>query len=285
MKGRAIAFGEALIDEFPDRRVVAGAPLHVAARLASFGWHSYLLTRIGQDTDGLEIAETLRVHGVDTSLVEIDDELPTGVTSIEFEGTKHAFTIGSPAAWDAIEGPDPVPSHDVLYFGTLALRDSRSLSAWQRIVAASTAMKVVDINLRAPYYDGEVVGEVTAAADLLKANDTELGEITDFLGMPSEPRALFDMGPTWVCVTHGAEGAELLHRDGGHWSEDGIEADIVDTVGAGDAFTAAMVDALVAGVDGGSALNRANRYAASTVERRGGLPEPVDEPPRASPLL
>lgn len=286
MKGRAIAFGEALIDEFPDRRVVAGAPLHVAARLTSFGWHSYLLTRVGQDSDGLDIAETLRLHGVDTSLVEIDDELPTGTTSIEMEGTRHRFTIGKPAAWDAIEGPDPVPSHDILYFGSLALRDTRSRSTWERIVGPSTAMKVVDINLRAPHYDRDIIAKVTATADLLKANDHELEQMTSLLDLPSQPSALFELGPTWICVTHGADGSELWHRDGEHWSVGGIETEIVDTVGAGDAFTAAIVDALIGGADGADALDHANRYAAATLSRRGGLPEPIDgEPPRPSALL
>jgi fructokinase len=284
---RAIAFGEALIDEFPDRRVVAGAPLHFAARLASFGWHAYLITRVGTDEDGLAVAETLRRHGVDSSLVEVDDTLPTGTTVIEMDGTAHRFTIAEPVAWDAIEGPDPLPGHDILYFGTLALRDVRSRAAWRRIVDRSTAaFNVTDLNLREPFVDAEIVDAVVATADLLKANDTEIDEVARLLGLSSgHPGNLFEAGPEWVCVTHGASGADLWHRDGGRWTADGIDAEVVDTVGAGDAFTAAVVDAIVAGADGQEAVDRANRHAAATVGVRGGLPEPAEGPAPRSRIL
>ena len=79
----AITYGEALIDEYPDRRVVAGAPLHVAAHLADLGWHATLISRVGDDTDGRWIVDTAAKHGVDTSLIEIDPVLPTGRVTIE----------------------------------------------------------------------------------------------------------------------------------------------------------------------------------------------------------
>jgi fructokinase len=284
---RAIAFGEALIDEFPDHRVVAGAPLHFAARLAAFGWHAYLITRVGTDEDGLAVAETLRRHSVDSSLVEVDDTLPTGTTTIDLDGTTHRFTITEPVAWDAIEGPDPLPGHDILYFGTLALRDARSRAAWRRIIdRSSAAFNVTDVNLREPFVDADTVAAVVAAADLLKANDAEIEEVARLLGLPSkDPGHLLDAGPEWVCVTRGASGAELWHRDGGRWSSDGIDTEVVDTVGAGDAFTAAIVDAIVAGTPPQEAVDRANRHAAATVAIRGGLPEPAEGPAPRSRML
>jgi fructokinase len=281
---RALCFGEALIDQFPDRRVVAGAPLHVAARLAGFRWHAYLVTRVGEDGDGLSIAQTLRRHGVDDALVEVDPELPTGVTVIEMNGTSHEFTIEYPAAWDAIEGPDPAPAHDVLYYGTLALRDRRSRAAWQRLITASNALKVIDVNLRPPHVDRNLVESAVDHADILKMSDTELEQLVDLLDLSDGPRDLLRRG-SWLCVTHGSRGAELWHEDGGHWTVKGIDTDVVDTVGAGDAFTAGIVHALFSGVDGEEALTLANEHAASTVGRRGGLPDPLDgEPPRATTM-
>ena len=270
---RALAFGEALIDEFPDRRVVAGAPLHVAARLASLGWTAYLVTRIGQDDDGLHIAETLRRHGVDTSLVEIDGDLPTGTTVIELGEGDHSFTITRPVAWDAIQGPDPVPAHGLLYFGTLALRDQRSRSALTRILESSTAIRVVDINLRPPDYDRDTVALVVGACDILKTNEEEFVEVCSLLEVPAEPASLHHTGPEWVCITRGSAGASLHHRDGGSWEAPGIDIEVVDTVGAGDAFTATLVDGLVREHDPGEVVAEANRQAAATAARRGGLPE------------
>jgi fructokinase len=283
---RAIAFGEALIDEFPDRRVVAGAPLHFAARLASFGWHAYLITRVGTDEDGLAVAETLRQHGVDSTLVEIDDALPTGTTTIDMDGASHSFTIAHPAAWDAIEGLDPIPGHDILYFGSLALRDMRSRAAWRRLVDGSTAFKVTDVNLREPFVEAGMVADVVAAADLVKVSEQELIEVARLLDLAEgDAPALFALGPEWVCVTHGASGADLWHRDGDHWSADGIDTEVVDTVGAGDAFTAAAIEALVSGATGQEIVDRANEHAAATVARRGGLPEPIGGPPPRSHML
>ena len=126
MTRRALAYGEVLIDEYPDRRVVAGAPLHAAAHLASFGWAAAVVTRLGDDADGALIRRTAAAQGVDLSLVETDPELPTGTVTITFTGHgAHSFTIHRPAAWDAIAGPDPVPPHDVLHYGTLGMRSAK----------------------------------------------------------------------------------------------------------------------------------------------------------------
>ena len=93
MRPQAIVFGEALIDEYPDRRVVAGSPLHVAVHLAALGWESHLITRLGSDNDGEWILETLADHGVANDMVEMDTELPTGTVEVVFapDGS-HSFT-------------------------------------------------------------------------------------------------------------------------------------------------------------------------------------------------
>lgn len=273
MSRRALLFGEALIDEFPHRRVVAGAPLHIAAHLAAFGWEALVVARVGDDADGRAIRERLERHGVGTSLLEVDPVLPTGTAGITLHpGGGHSFEVRRPAAWDAVTGPAVVPPHDVLYFGSLALRDPRSRSALERLLAGGAA-RLVDANLRPPDCDAGRVRFAVTHADVFKASAEELPEVARLLRVSPDPRALFAFGPEWVCVTRGAAGAELHHRDGRSWEAPGEAMELVDTVGAGDAFLAGLIDALTAGRDGGSALARAQQAAAAIVGQHGGFPE------------
>lgn len=270
----ALIIGEALIDEFPDHRVVAGAPLHVAIHLAAMGWDASVITRVGSDDDGDQIVATLERFGVDTSLVERADSMPTGVTTIEMDGTDHSFTV-LPGAWDAIDGPDPVPVSDVLYLGTLVLRDPRSRTTVERLVAASNATIVIDLNLRAPDFDDERIRWSVWRADILKLNEDELTAACDAFALEHDPASLHEMGPTWVCVTKGPDGAELTHRDGGRWTSRAPAVDVVDTVGAGDAFCAVLVNGLIERGEPQRVLAAAVARGAEIASQRGGLPEPA----------
>lgn len=269
---RALCFGEALIDEFPDRRVAAGAPLHVAGHLAALGWEANLVTRLGNDHDGRSIMTTLAVFGINLDHVEIDPDLPTGTTTITLTGEGHDFTVNRPAAWDAIVGPQTTPEVDVVYFGTLAMRDGRSRSALDGILARSSARRVVDLNLRAPDYDAATVARAVSEANILKLSEGEWPEVARLLEIGPSPESLLALGPEWVCLTKGAAGAGLLRRGGAAWSAAAPETGVVDTVGAGDAFCAGLIDGLVGGSDPDRALVQASAAAASTLGGRGGLP-------------
>jgi len=265
----ALVVGEALIDEYPGERVVAGAPLHVAAHLSALGWRAMLVTRVGRDADGDRIVAACHDLGIDTALVETDPTLPTGTTAITLDGSEHRFDVRFPAAWDELQGPDTVPPHDALVFGSLPLRHHTAAATVRRLVAASTGLVVVDTNLRPPHLDRDALTWAIGVADVLKMNQHEADEI-----------GTIPTGPAWVCITRGADGASLQHRDGRSWKVAGITTAVIDTVGAGDAFLAALVDGLVAGDDPGAVLAGANRRAAGVVARRGGLPEVPADPTR-----
>lgn len=274
---RALIFGEALIDEYPDYRAVAGAPLHVAAHLAQRGFDAQLVTRIGRDADGDRIEALLEQYGVALALVERDATLPSGRVTIELAqgGRAHSFTIHGPAAWDAIQGPETVPAHDVLYFGSLAGRDERSRAALSRLLSASTApLRVFDVNLRPPEIVPAVLGMGLAGATLLKLSDDELAATAGALGFAAEPSAYFAAASDLqrICITRGPEGAELFEREGRQWRVGATAVEVVDTVGAGDAFTAGLIDALARGLDEQAALETARDNAAAVLRQRGGLP-------------
>jgi fructokinase len=269
---RAIAVGEALIDEYPGERVVAGAPLHVLAHLTALGWDTALVTRVGDDPDGARIVAAMASAGVGTGFVEVDPDLPTGRTTITpLPGHGHTFTVHRPAAWDAVAGPDPVPTCDVLVFGSLALRDQRSRSAVGRLVAGAATV-AVDLNLRPPDVDAAALRWALEHADLVKATAEEERLCRDLLGVS----ALTDLGARWSAITSGADGAALVGRAGA-WRVPAPAVAIVDAVGAGDAFLAGLIDGLVPDGDPEDALGRGVALAADTLGRRGGMPAPGPE--------
>lgn len=273
----AVVFGEALIDVYPDNRVVAGAPLHVAAHLAAGGWDTRFVTRLGTDPEGGRIRATLEGQDVDLSMVETDTELPTGEVTITFDGPEHSFVIHRPAAWDAIEGPEELPVHDVFCYGSLAGRDVRSRAALRRLLDLSGApLKAFDVNLRPPDVLPEVLRMGLRRATLLKLSGEEFDDVARLLGMAPEPAAYFDAGPElrWVCVTMGADGARLVRRAGDELSIGGPEVEVVDTVGAGDVFTAGLVGALASGATDEEALRSARDSAGAILAQQGGLPPP-----------
>lgn len=271
----AIVFGEALIDCFPDRRVVAGAPLHVAVHLAGRGWRAALVSRVGPDEDGEAIRRLLGERGVDLSLLETDQDLPTGTVTVGLREGGHSFTIHGPAAWDAIAGPAELPPHELLCYTGLAGRAEMSRRTLARLLEMSDApLRCFDLTFRPPDVHPEAVHLGVLGATLLKGSQEELEELVELLGRRPPPGGCFDASPglQWVCMTRGSSGASLWERSGGEWSVAARPVEVVDTVGAGDAFTAGLVDALARGREPEPALEQAAEAAASIVGRRGGLP-------------
>jgi fructokinase len=270
---RALVFGEALIDSFPDKRVVAGAPLNLATYLAARGWTVALISRLGRDADGRRIFDELTRRAVDTSLLEWDDALPTGEVTVELAGETHSFAIHEPAAWDAIRGPEHPPGADVLTFGTLAQRHARSRAALDRLLAGASGMlKVFDPNLRFPHVDREAVAGGLEAADVIKLNREEMGIVARLVGFQPTPRAYFEAATRlrWLCITD-QSGAELHARTGGVWTAAAPPIEVVDTVGAGDAFAAGLIDGLCTNLPPQDVVDGGVAAAAEAVSVRGGL--------------
>ena len=269
----ALSFGESVVDIYPDRRVVAGSPVHLAAHLAVRGWEVTLATRLGDDPDAAEIREVLRRYGISEVAVESDPLLPTGSVTIYFSGDTHSFHIHKPAAWDSLELLE-IPPADVVCFGSLIGRTSVARTALGRLLAQDFVMRVFDVNLRPPDVHLATIRRGLEAATVVKVGDDELAEVTRSFEVRVEVNALFDLGKDveWVAVTYGSRGAELSHRSGRSWWHPAAEAQVTDTVGAGDAFTAGLVDGLWHGVDGDIALAGAMSAAESILGQRGGLP-------------
>jgi fructokinase len=213
---------------------------------------------------------------MDTSGVQLDREHPTGADAVELAGGEPSYEILPDRAYDHVDEDElpAVPSGAPLCHGTLALRGPTSRAALEGLVRAARPLRLVDVNLRDPWWSREGVLAALAGATVVKLNEAELGRLVDSApGAPIEPAArglLERCGAERVVVTRGARGAEVLDRELGHLAgAPAGAARVVDTVGAGDAFTALLMLGECLGWDLATTLQRGLEFAEAIVTTRG----------------
>lgn len=283
-RAEIVCFGEALWDVLPRGIHLGGAPLNVAYHLSRHGVATRFFTSVGRDFLGDEIIRRLQAWGLDPRDVARHRSRPTGVVRALLDSDGSArYEIARDAAWDAIpvqtshlRGSAPV----AIVFGTLALREAHNrrslgslLSAWPE------AVRVLDLNLRAPFDDADVIRWALRHTQLLKLNDAELAGLSGRRSLrPSELKAAAKQiaeqhGVNRICVTAGAHGAGLWWNERWYW-EAGRKVAVRDTIGAGDAFLASfLAGALVQGAPPAVALARACRLGEFVATRDGATPD------------
>jgi fructokinase len=269
----ALIFGEALVDVFAEGPVVGGAPLNVAVHLARSGWRVSLLTRIGEDDHGEAIVHLLQEEGVLEDLVQREAG-STGWVSVEtsIDG-EPSYLIHQGVAWDRITCPSPLPEVDLFYFGTLAARSTESRRTLESLLQREFSWNVFDVNLRQNFWSPTQVAEGAARARLIKVNEDEFQVLAEPLGVLEGAAGAFEKFPRldYLCLTRGGKGAELWTRREGTFRVAVPRVEVVDTVGAGDCFLAALVRGLVEEVGAQEALEGAVTAAARVVQHRGAL--------------
>jgi fructokinase len=248
---RVLGVGEVLWDLLPAGAQPGGAPANFACHARALGADAGVVTRVGDDPLGRDILRRFEALGLPVRLVQVDDSAPTGTVGVELDtdGVPR-FTIHGDAAWDlllATEGAlAAARAADAVCFGSLGQRGEPSRRAIQALVAATPAraLRIFDVNLRPPFYSREVLEHSLRLANVLKLNDTELPVLASLFGAGGSPEAQleglarrFDLRA--VALTRGAQGS-LLRGAAGWADHPGLAAEVVDTVGAGDAFTAAL---------------------------------------------
>jgi fructokinase len=262
---------------------LGGAPFNTVAHLARFGCAAEYVTAVGRDLLGRRALDEIRGLGVSTSLVQLSD-LATGLVRVRLDTAGVPdYEIVSPAAYEAIvplEGDalELGSRVDLLVFGTLAQRFAGTREATRRLVeAAHRAMRLYDVNLRAGCWDAVLVGELIPLATIVKLNEDEQNALADALDLPASPIERFARatatryGLRGVCVTRGPAGATLL-LDDVYQEEAAPSVDVVDTVGAGDAFAAALAYGLIHGWRAPEILHVATRLGALVASRAGAIP-------------
>ena len=278
----AVCFGEVLWDIFPTHKKIGGAPLNVALRMNSLGVETAMISRVGEDENGEDILSFLSSQEITTDLIQVTKEYKTGAVNVMINEKGNAsYDILYPSAWDKIvetEIMDKVISEaDVFVFGSLICRDEVSRSTLYDLLEKAK-YKVLDANLRAPYYTKEVLNELMLKADFIKLNDEELYEISQQLESPYnsfEQNIKFIAEKTntkQVCVTKGAFGAVLYYNDKFYYNS-GYFIKVVDTVGAGDSFLASLIVRLLRGKSPQKALNYACAIGALVAGQEGANPK------------
>jgi fructokinase len=268
-------YGEVLFDHFPDgRRVLGGAPFNVAWHLQAFGLAPRFISRVGADAEGEAVLTAMYDWGMDTRFVQTDPHRPTGRVSVRIVDNEPSYDIVSNCAYDAIEptGVD-LPSGALLYHGSLALRSAVSRGSLDALLhSAPPAHIFLDVNLRPPWWEPEAVRALIRRADWVKLNHEELEALYPGHGeSPAQAsRFLAENSLQGMVLTLGAGGAHAVTAGGDSCLVRPAQSiEVVDTVGAGDAFAAVMILGLARGWPLAQTLERAQQFASRIVGRRG----------------
>lgn len=251
-----VGLGEVLWDDLPTAKMLGGAPANFAYVSTQLGNHGIVASRVGTDDNGREIIEKFRAVGVDTSHIQIDERHPTGIVSVTLENGQPSYKIIENVAWDFLELTDDwrelAEKADAVCFGSLAQRNEKSRETILEFLTYTRleTLRIFDVNLRQNFYSFEVVRDSFSAANVVKLNHEELPKICELFeieGADEKEKAKnlyqhFDL--KFLCLTRGANGSLLIAGDetDEHF---GIKITIADTIGAGDAFTAAMTHGIL----------------------------------------
>ncbi len=312
-----VGIGELLWDIFPDgRRELGGAVANLAYHASLLGDRGVLASRVGRDAGGDDLVARLRALGVDGRYLQRDADHPTGTVDVALNDGLPSYTIHEPVAFDHPRldrgWRELAARTDAVTFGTLAQRTTGAAAVIGAFIAACPprCVRLFDVNLRQRFWSAAVLDASLDAATAVKLNDQELPLVAGALGMPAgdEPAMLAALLERYrlrvACLTRGARGCLLVgapdHGAGAgapgaacaaggpahnvaseavcRAEQPGIHVPVADTVGAGDAFAAALLYHVLRGGDLRRTAAAANRYAAFVATRRGAtpaVPEPV----------
>jgi len=294
MNFNVVGVGEVLWDLLLTGQQLGGAPANFAYHAHELGAQTQVITRVGNDDYGHEIIRRFHEMGLRDATVQIDEIAPTGTAKVALSGDGLAhFTIQENVAWDYLAlTPGAVAvarEADAICFGSLAQRCEPSRNTIQQLVAAAPAdaLRVFDINLRQQFYSRGLIEQSLQLANALKLNDDELPTLADMFSLTGSTERPIEhqierLAQTFslrlVALTRGANGSLLYQKDEGRWSDcRSRPVEVVDTVGAGDSFTAALVLGLLRKMDLDEINTLANEVARYVCSHAGATPSlPVE---------
>lgn len=280
-----LGIGELLWDLLPAGPQLGGAPANYSVMAGRLGNHATVISRIGRDALGDDALAVLSAFPVDCGQLQIDTEQPTGAVAVELQDGQPSYIIHQPSAWDFFE---LTPSWlaqaalaDAVCFGSLGQRSARSRQTIHALVKATRpeCHRIFDVNLRSPFYTGEIVRDSLALASVMKMNDVEVPLVLTLLNLPAAAslragaeRLLTEFSNlSLVAITRGGEGSLLVSRSGID-EHSGISIKVADTIGAGDAFTAAMTHYLLKGAPLRVLNEAGNRWGSFVASQSGAMP-------------
>ncbi len=286
-----VGLGELLWDVLPDGKRLGGAPSNFAYISSLLGNHATLVSRVGNDDLGREAVARVSNLGVDASHIQVDSVHPTGTVSVTLDDRGIAdFRIVREVAWDYIEWNADIrqlaAQAEVVCFGTLAQRQEPSKSTIHHFLRATreSCLRIFDVNLRQSYYDATILKTGFALATVVKANDEELPVVLQACGLPTSSDEGADaellmqhFGMELICITRGQKGSLLMKKDASYSEHPGFRVQVADTVGAGDAFTAALAHYYRLGHSLDTINAAANRIGSWVASHKGATPAATPE--------
>jgi fructokinase len=278
-----VGIGEVLWDLLPGGKRLGGAPANFAYHARLLGARACVASAVGKDPLGDEILSHLGALGVDVSSIQTDPDHPTGAVGVVLDAAGvPSYVIHPDVAWDFIAQTPALIAlaggADAVCFGTLAQRSPVSRSTIRHFLqgTSDSCLRLLDVNFRQHFYDREILDASLQLASVLKLNDQELPAIGRLLGFSDQegeaiPALLSRYPLRLVAMTRAERGSSLYTTEGAD-HHDGFPADTVDTVGAGDAFAAALAIGLLRGEMLDRINQAANRLASFVCTRHGAMP-------------
>jgi fructokinase len=279
-----VGLGELLWDLLPTGRQLGGAPANFAYITSALGDEGLPASRLGQDELGADAVLRLTELGLPTSFVQEDSNHPTGAVQVEVDDKgQPRFEIAESVAWDFLEWTPEwrtlAAQADAVCFGSLAQRSHRSRSTIHRFLQAMrpNSLRMFDVNLRQSFYSAQILADSMKLATIVKLNHEELPIIMRLLDLEHREEessakrlvALYHL--KLLCLTRGSGGSLLLSADARR-EHRGFSVKVVDTVGAGDAFTAGLVHEYLRGASLDQMNEVANRVGAWVASEAGATP-------------
>jgi len=281
-----VGLGELLWDVFPNRKELGGAPANFAYMVSLLGDEGVVASRVGRDRLGNAAARRLAKLGLSQEWLQLDTKSPTGTVKVQvFEDGQPKFQIAENVAWDNFEWTAQWQAlagrTAAVCFGSLAQRSERSRETIRLFLQnlRPNAVKVFDVNLRQSFFSADILRDSAKIADIMKVNQDELPQVAQLLGYKSNAKEsagqwlLQTCGLKLVCVTEGPSGSSLVAADGVH-RHPGFPTEVADTVGAGDAFTAALIHHYLRGATLDEMNEAANRMGSWVASQVGATPKP-----------
>jgi fructokinase len=282
---RVISIGEILWDVIGEKEYLGGAPFNLCAHLAQLGHEVFFISAVGCDERGRRTLQKLQSLSIDTTYLSCIDGVATGISevSLDQEG-KATHHLARPAAYDCVSLIDEQRSTlakkdiDWICYGTLAQTQPRPRALTRQLFSDNPrAKRFFDFNLRPGNWSLELVDDLLAQATAVKLNDEEAVVINECFGWPASSLENFAelAGARFkldvVCITKGANGSALW-RNGEYVEASGFKVAVADTVGSGDAFSAALLHGINLGWPLKEIAEFANRVGALVASRPGAKP-------------
>ncbi len=278
---KVACIGEVLWDSLPNGMFLGGAPLNVAVNLTNLGVDASMISAVGKDELGEKTLTEIQSRGLNTDSIQINDHL-TGLVEVELDNRGvPTYVIYENRAWDNISATESahelLTNADIAVFGSLSLRSEVSATTIKELLQEFKGFRVLDVNFRKPYYSRQLIEELLGYADLLKVNDEEIEEIAGWFGLHSNyqlaiPKLCSMFGINQAIITLGEDGSSFYTENVFH-HHPRFDVEVVDTVGAGDAFLSGVIFSLIQKKSPNELLQFANAMGAYVAGSKGATPK------------